>query len=122
MPLDVAWDRIGHDLAIQGNLDPAALLAPGEAIDGEVRAVLARAAGRDGHVFNLGHGVLPMTPVEALQRVVDVVHTESEHADELAAAERAHTAPATAVSAVTTLTTATTAATVTSTSDEGTPT
>ena len=81
MPIDDAWSRIGHDLAIQGNLDPAVLLAPGEAIDAAARDVLRRAGGRDGHVFNLGHGVLPMTPVEALQRVVELVHAESERAD-----------------------------------------
>jgi uroporphyrinogen decarboxylase len=80
VPLDDAWSRIGHDLAIQGNLDPAVLLAPGEAIDVAARDVLRRAGGRDGHVFNLGHGVLPMTPVEALQRVVELVHAESERA------------------------------------------
>ena len=78
VPLDAAWERIGVDLAIQGNLDPSALLAPAEALSAEVGAVLARAAGRDGHVFNLGHGVLPTTPVEALQLVVDLVHAETE--------------------------------------------
>ena len=80
VPLDDAWGRIGTDLAIQGNLDPSVLLAPGEAVDAAARDVLLRAGGRDGHVFNLGHGVLPMTPVEALQRVVDLVHAESERA------------------------------------------
>jgi uroporphyrinogen decarboxylase len=78
VPLDAAWDRVGHDLAIQGNLDPAALLAPADVVAAETRAVLARAAGRDGHVFNLGHGVLPSTPVGSLQRVVDLVHAETE--------------------------------------------
>ena len=64
--------------AVQGNLDPAALLAPREAVERETRAVLAAPRGRDGHVFNLGHGVLPATPLEHLQRVVDLVHDETE--------------------------------------------
>jgi uroporphyrinogen decarboxylase len=74
IPLDVAWERIGPGRAIQGNLDPVALLAPPAELERQVRAVLARAGGRPGHVFNLGHGVLPETPVEALQRVVEWVH------------------------------------------------
>jgi uroporphyrinogen decarboxylase len=78
--LDVAWERIGGPAAraIQGNLDPAVLLAPWEAVEREALDVLARAGGRDGHVFNLGHGVLPDTPVEHLQRLVDLVHERSE--------------------------------------------
>jgi uroporphyrinogen decarboxylase len=74
IPLDVAWERIGAGRAIQGNLDPVALLAPAAELERQVRAVLARAGGRPGHVFNLGHGVLPETPVEALQAVVEWVH------------------------------------------------
>jgi uroporphyrinogen decarboxylase len=74
IPLDVAWERIGPGRAIQGNLDPVALLAPAAELERQVRAVLARAGGRPGHVFNLGHGVLPETPVEALQAVVEWVH------------------------------------------------
>ena len=79
-PLGDGWDRVGGSAAraVQGNLDPAVLLASPEAVDRETRAVLAAAAGRDGHIFNLGHGVLPATPVEHLQRVVDLVHTETE--------------------------------------------
>jgi uroporphyrinogen decarboxylase len=79
-PLDDGWTRVGGPgvRAVQGNLDPAALLAPPEALERETRAVLDAAAGRDGHVFNLGHGVLPPTPVEHLQRVVDLVHDETE--------------------------------------------
>jgi len=72
--LDHAWTRIGGGRAIQGNLDPVALLVPGPGLDARVRDVLARAAGRPGHIFNLGHGVLPPTPVEAVQRVVELVH------------------------------------------------
>jgi uroporphyrinogen decarboxylase len=78
VPLDAAWRRIGPDRGIQGNLDPVAVLAPWEVAAGEARRVLARAGGRDGHIFNLGHGVLPDTPVEHLQRVVDLVHSETE--------------------------------------------
>ena len=74
VPLDVAWDRIGHDAAIQGNLDPAALLGSWDAIERKAERVLDRAGGRPGHVFNLGHGVLPATPPEHLQRLVDLVH------------------------------------------------
>ncbi len=77
VPLDVAWERIGHDAAIQGNLDPAALLAPWEAVEPRALDVLRRAGGRRGHVFNLGHGVLPTTPVDSLQRLVDLVHERS---------------------------------------------
>ena len=75
-PLDVAWERVG-ERAIQGNLDPVALLAPWDVTASQAREVLRRAGGRDGHVFNLGHGVLPDTPVEAVQRLVDLVHDET---------------------------------------------
>jgi uroporphyrinogen decarboxylase len=74
IPLDVAWERIGPGHAIQGNLDPAALLAPRSELERQVRDVLARAGGRAGHIFNLGHGVLPETPVESIQAVVEWVH------------------------------------------------
>jgi len=77
VPLDDAWAAIGHDLAIQGNLDPAVLLAPWPEVERKAGDVLARAAGRPGHVFNLGHGVLPETPVEQLRRLVDLVHDET---------------------------------------------
>jgi uroporphyrinogen decarboxylase len=76
--LDRAWDRIGPERAIQGNLDPAVALAPWERVEREALDVLARAGGRPGHVFNLGHGVLPDTPVENLQRLVDLVHARTE--------------------------------------------
>ncbi len=77
IPLDDAWDIIGHDKAIQGNLDPAILCCSAEAIEREVRDVLRRAGGRPGHIFNLGHGLLPDIPVDAVQRVVDLVHEVS---------------------------------------------
>jgi uroporphyrinogen decarboxylase len=76
--IDEAWDLVGHERAIQGNLDPAAVLAPWPALSEEVRDVLRRAGSRPGHVFNLGHGVLPDTPVGNLQRVVDLVHEQTE--------------------------------------------
>ncbi len=78
VPLDAAWDRVGHDVAVQGNLDPAICLAPWEAVERKALEVLARAGGRAGHVFNLGHGVLPATPPETLQRLVDLVHERTE--------------------------------------------
>ena len=73
IPLDAAWVRIG-DRAIQGNLEPAALLAPAAERTRQVRDILARAGGRPGHIFNLGHGVLPETDVAAVRAVVDLVH------------------------------------------------
>jgi len=78
VPLHEAWERVGFDVGVQGNLDPAVCLAPWEAVESKALAVLRRAAGRDGHIFNLGHGVLPDTPVETLQRLVDLVHERTE--------------------------------------------
>jgi uroporphyrinogen decarboxylase len=72
-----AWQRIGPDRGIQGNLDAARLLAGWEATEAGARAVLAAAAGRPGHVFNLGHGVLPATDPDLLRRLVDYVHLET---------------------------------------------
>ena len=74
VPLDEGWDRVGHELGIQGNLDPAALLGPAELVREQARDVLRRAAGRPGHIFNLGHGVLPESTLENLQLVVETVH------------------------------------------------
>jgi uroporphyrinogen decarboxylase len=76
--IDRAWDLAGHDRGIQGNLDPAAALAPWDVLREEARDVLRRARHGAGHVFNLGHGVLKETPVENLQRLVDLVHEETE--------------------------------------------
>ncbi|HZD16642.1 MAG TPA: uroporphyrinogen decarboxylase [Actinomycetota bacterium] len=78
VPLDQAWDRIGPGRAIQGNLDPAVCTAPWAAVERKAVEVLERAAMHDGHVFNLGHGVLPRTPVGNLQRLVDLVHERTE--------------------------------------------
>jgi uroporphyrinogen decarboxylase len=75
--LNDAWERVGFDVAVQGNLDPAVCLAPWEAVEPKAHAILRRAMGRPGHVFNLGHGVLPSTPVQTLQRLVDLVHGET---------------------------------------------
>jgi uroporphyrinogen decarboxylase len=74
LPLDAAWERVGHDRGIQGNLDGAVLLGPWERVEGGAEDVLARAGGRPGHVFNLGHGVLPETDPADLSRLVELVH------------------------------------------------
>jgi uroporphyrinogen decarboxylase len=76
-PLDAATVRIGPDKAVQGNLDPAVLFAPWPVIEAEVRRVLAEGLATPGHVFNLGHGVLPETDPEVLTRVVALVHEAS---------------------------------------------
>jgi uroporphyrinogen decarboxylase len=72
--LDEAWRRVGHDVAVMGNLDPVALFADREVLLGQARRVLDQAEGRPGHVFNLGHGILPETPVENVIALVDFVH------------------------------------------------
>jgi uroporphyrinogen decarboxylase len=77
IPLDEAWERIGPDRAIQGNLDPTLLLGPRERMLNGARDVLARAGGRPGHIFNLGHGILPSTPVENVQALARFVHQHS---------------------------------------------
>lgn len=78
-PLDEGWRRAGGPatVAIQGNLDPAALLAPWPVVEAKARRVLERAGARDGHVFNLGHGVLPTTDPDTMARLVDLVHTNT---------------------------------------------
>jgi uroporphyrinogen decarboxylase len=75
VPLDQGWLAVGPDRAVQGNLDPAALLAPWPRIEAAAEDVLARAGGQPGHVFNLGHGVLPETNPDDLTRLVELVHT-----------------------------------------------
>ncbi|AKT35991.1 uroporphyrinogen decarboxylase [Chondromyces crocatus] len=74
-PLGKAWERIGHDRAVQGNLDPLLLCAPREVAEQRARAVLAEAAGRPGHIFNLGHGIIPETPVDNVKAIIDLVHS-----------------------------------------------
>ena len=89
VPMDVAARRVGPGKALQGNLDPAVLFAPPQAVEAKAREVIGAfglghraevldaAAGLEGHVFNLGHGVLPTTDPDALTRLVDYVHTQS---------------------------------------------
>src|SRR2546427_2013855 len=74
VPLDAGWSAVGHDVGVQGNLDPAALLARPAVFRERVKAILARAGGRPGHIFNLGHGVHQQTPVEHVQALVEMVH------------------------------------------------
>jgi uroporphyrinogen decarboxylase len=74
VPLDAGWSIVGHDRGVQGNLDPAVLLGPPELVRERARDVLRRAGGRAGHIFNLGHGVHPSTPLENLQLLVETVH------------------------------------------------
>ena len=73
-PLDWGWEQFGPDTAVQGNLDPVALFAPRPELERRVRTILEQAAGRPGHIFNLGHGILPKTPVENVKAVVEMVH------------------------------------------------
>jgi uroporphyrinogen decarboxylase len=75
--LDAAWERIGHGRAVQGNLDPKVLLEDGPKIAEEAKRILAQAGGRPGHIFNLGHGVLPDTPLSNLKLLVDTVHSST---------------------------------------------
>ncbi len=72
--LDEAWQRIGHDVAVMGNLDPVALFAGRDYIRSQANKILEQAAGRPGHIFNLGHGILPETPVENVIALVETVH------------------------------------------------
>jgi uroporphyrinogen decarboxylase len=72
--LDDAWNAIGHDTAVQGNLDPGVLLADRHEIRRRAKAILGQAGGRPGHIFNLGHGVLQQTPVDNAIALVDAVH------------------------------------------------
>ncbi len=77
-PLDEAWRQIGYGRAIQGNLDPVALFGAKEQLRGRVSDILQRASGRPGHIFNLGHGILPATPVENVAFLIDLVHGEED--------------------------------------------
>jgi uroporphyrinogen decarboxylase len=71
VPLDAGWKAVGPGCGVQGNLDPITLFAPGDVLKARVLEVLAAAAGRPGHIFNLGHGIVPGTPVENVIRVVE---------------------------------------------------
>ncbi len=75
--IDTAWARIGYDRGVQGNLEPAVLLAPFDVVQARTRDILGQVAGRRGHIFNLGHGVLPETSPDDLARLVDFVHAET---------------------------------------------
>ena len=75
--LDEAWSRLGHEVGVQGNLDPMVLLAEPDEIRRQAGRILKRAAKRPGHIFNLGHGVLPQTPVDHLRALIDYVHEET---------------------------------------------
>jgi uroporphyrinogen decarboxylase len=77
IPLDEAWTRIGHDRGIQGNLDPTLLLGPLDRVFAAADDVLTRAGGRPGHIFNLGHGILPTTPLEHVQALARYVHQKT---------------------------------------------
>jgi uroporphyrinogen decarboxylase len=76
LPLDEAWERIGPRVGIQGNLDPTLVLAPWDAVEAGAREVLRRSGGRPGHIFNLGHGIIPETNPDILMRLVEFVHGE----------------------------------------------
>ncbi len=73
VPLEVGWKSVGEGCGVQGNLDPITLFAPQDVLERRVREVLDAAAGRPGHIFNLGHGIVPGTPVENVIRVVELV-------------------------------------------------
>jgi uroporphyrinogen decarboxylase len=75
--IDDAWSRLGHDVAIQGNLDPVILLGPVDLVEKNVRKILERVRDRPGHIFNLGHGLLPNTPPDHVAALVDMVHQYS---------------------------------------------
>jgi uroporphyrinogen decarboxylase len=82
VPLDQGWATLGHAVAVQGNLDPITLFANEDLLRQRVREILEQAGGRPGHIFNLGHGIVPGTPVENVQRVVQYVRefSSGEHA------------------------------------------
>lgn len=72
--LDRAWEQVGYDVAIQGNLDPMVLCGPVDQLRVHVKKILDQAHGRAGHIFNLGHGIVPQTPVDSVIRLIDLVH------------------------------------------------
>jgi len=73
LPLDEAWEQVGFERPVQGNLDPASLLAPWRELEFRIDDVLDRAGGRPGHIFNVGHGLVPQTPVDNVRRLVEHV-------------------------------------------------
>ncbi|MCM3869475.1 MAG: uroporphyrinogen decarboxylase [Pyrinomonadaceae bacterium] len=74
LQLDEGWQRLGHDVAVMGNLDPVALFAGKDYVRAQAKKILEQAAGRPGHIFNLGHGILPETPVENVIALIETVH------------------------------------------------
>lgn len=82
VPLDEGWQRAGHDVAIMGNLDPVTLFANQDRLRAEAKRILDQAGGRPGHIFNLGHGILPETPVENVVALVEMVHEMSSGSQE----------------------------------------
>ena len=78
IPLEEAWRRLGSDTPLQGNLDPTALMAPRAVLEAQVARVLEQGKGHRGHIFNLGHGILPQTPVENVEAVIGWVHQRSQ--------------------------------------------
>lgn len=74
IPIDVAWQKLGYDVAIQGNLDPVVLLTESDLIRAKTTDILTRVGNRSGHIFNLGHGILPETPQENVRQLVEFVH------------------------------------------------
>ena len=74
IPIGDAWSRLGDDVGIQGNLDPVVLLTSYHIIRSKTEQILSDVNGRPGHIFNLGHGVLPNTPVENVSQLVNLVH------------------------------------------------
>jgi uroporphyrinogen decarboxylase len=77
-PIEDGWTRVVKDRAIQGNMDPTALFAPREIAEKHAKRVLDDVGGRPGHIFNLGHGILPETPVDTVKAVIDFVHRTTE--------------------------------------------
>ena len=78
-PLDKGWDTLGDDIAVQGNLDPLTLFAPRDVLKSKIEQVLQAAAGRPGHIFNLGHGILKETDPDKVRLAVELVHEISQN-------------------------------------------
>ncbi len=79
IPIDLAWERLGYDVGIQGNLDPAVLLGDLELVKSQASEILARTKGRVGHIFNLGHGMLPETSPKNVIELVKFVHDSTQN-------------------------------------------
>jgi uroporphyrinogen decarboxylase len=79
--LDRGWEQVGHDRAVQGNLDPVVLMSDVPTVRERARRILTQAGGRPGHIFNLGHGILPQTPVENVVALIDAVHEMSQRGE-----------------------------------------